>query len=836
VCCVTCLDTARLAELALWSCRCACGFVYLVGNCGQPMESTTCPTCKQARLGGTSHMPHQQQTMLGRGMVAQEQPGYLLPEPLQAGTAVRQLRPAVLHLLHLLQHLLLAAGTELGLANGQSLLPAASDGASSSSDGSAGSSGLAAAAVARQSWGHLQRNLSCSDDATLAVAHEAVRLLFEQQAAGLPAALPSSAARAAWEQGFTLHVAGPASSGPQQLLRQLADQAAAAGAAARSYLEGAISELLPAAMLQDSSYRLSSLPRLLRCMQLPTVATVLLLVSNQAGTGSRHVQLLQELMSALHPDSPLQLLQHLPALVDWAMLAQQHLGYSLCRRQAQQLSIEQVLAQHGEAAQALTAALPAFLTAWNACRHITDGYRCTAFQGGIPELGPGSAFCLCCIGSQDDGLYLRAMVERLVQLQSTWLRRCRALQLGQPAAGGAIAAGTGEGPQAAEQQQEEVAGVAGAGAGDAAGEAGGDQDRLPLQRLEPDDVIPAAATATRLQQQLLAAGLAVPQLEHGSGTALRLDLPRLTAWLERRLLRNRVLLGSRTMPDFCFQQEIFRSVATLLHDVALKVPQQPLPPQAAARGSSQAPGGGGPGHGQDNERGQGLASGLEPQQATKLKAAVEVVLSFVAMTGAQPGQMLVEYAAAWLPDGPARQALGGPGCPEQFRRLPMGQVVAAYEALEDVLLGAALQCTHPAYMVPLPAEALQAARRAMGLQGHAGSSTAGAAGVCSSGRSVIPAADMQVVLGRFISRFLCSAQQYHKGGTPLKLYLADERCVRWPTVSGSEGVGGSDRGATAGVSSSGGGSMEDVVDEVLSEEVLLEHAHAVYQLALQHCG
>lgn len=252
-----------------------------------------------------------------------------------------------------------------------------------------------------------------------------------QRAAGLPHQLDSPAARRQWETSFAREVADGVTREPQQLLRRLAAAGAggAGGVVGGSHLEAEVAELLPDSMLQDVAYRGGHMPRVLRATRLPTVEAVSLLASNQATGGDRGQQLLLELLGALQPQSPLQLLQHLPALVAWARLVQTQLGYRISRREAQELSVQEVLRRF-QGTEELAAALPGFLGAWGACRHMVDGYRCTAFTGGVPPLTHDSCFSLCCLGSQDDGLYLRAMVEELAALQSGWLRKCADLQVG----------------------------------------------------------------------------------------------------------------------------------------------------------------------------------------------------------------------------------------------------------------------------------------------------------------------------------------------------------------------------------------------------------------------
>jgi hypothetical protein len=178
---------------------------------------------------------------------------------------------------------------------------------------------------------------------------------------------------------------------------------------------------------------------------------------------------------------------------------------------------------------------------------------------------------------------------------------------------------------------------------------------------------------------------------------------------------------------------------------------------------------------------------LTPPRASSLKSALEVVLSLVVKSGAEPTQLLSEYAAAWLPRGEVKQQLLGPHSPKAIQQLPMGKLVAVYEALEDVLLPAVLPSVHPDYRVDMSEETKVALLRFLGCSSGASTAVGQKQGRLP-GAGVISPKVFAVVLGRFICRFLCSPAAYHPGTTPLKLYLTDERCTQWPVAGATGGT------------------------------------------------
>jgi hypothetical protein len=90
--------------------KCACGFTYLIGECGQPMATSTCPTCKRS-IGGRSHIPEagQQQVQggrvgVGRDPATDELVGFHDAGQRDLGSPVRRLHPPAALLLDLIVH------------------------------------------------------------------------------------------------------------------------------------------------------------------------------------------------------------------------------------------------------------------------------------------------------------------------------------------------------------------------------------------------------------------------------------------------------------------------------------------------------------------------------------------------------------------------------------------------------------------------------------------------------------------------------------------------------------------------------------------------------------
>ena len=226
--------------------------------------------------------------------------------------------------------------------------------------------------------------------------------------------------------------------------------------------------------------------------------------------------------------------------------------------------------------------------------------------------------------------------------------------------------------------------------------------------------------------------------------------------------------------EFPYRLELFRHVsATLLADVADKIPQEPLSP----------------------ERTRALRTLVDARRDTAaLLGAFGVALSMLKKTGGDPSESLVEYARQWLPGYAVRQFEEPLLAGSQLRH-----VTAHYEVLEesvaDVILASSDGLDAAAYRAALPPDVLRELLASTDLFGGA-----------------LATDVLARALKRFVVRFLTS----ERCGPDVQasLYLADADFMTWP--DGAITVPGT------------------TLEEVFPERLLVRHVARAYEVLLEH--
>ena len=92
--------------------ECQCGYKYLIGECGKPMQTSTCPNCKNA-IGGRGHTPELNQTQKARvnrktaSKSHREQQGFIVAsnDSRHLGNPIRGMKAVPALLLDVLVHM-----------------------------------------------------------------------------------------------------------------------------------------------------------------------------------------------------------------------------------------------------------------------------------------------------------------------------------------------------------------------------------------------------------------------------------------------------------------------------------------------------------------------------------------------------------------------------------------------------------------------------------------------------------------------------------------------------------------------------------------------------------
>lgn len=498
--------------------QCPCGYIYLIGDCTAPNEGANCPRCPR-RIGGTGahHGLAPGNVKLGVGAFpANHQKGYVLNgSSMSDPVPVRKLGLGCFHLLYMFVHQALVLGPASGL---QRCVEDIQRLVKVEQPGGALQHVLACAEVG---WRCLARSIGSCSEGACAVAHRALQGLAQAEVqTDLRWGMQDHGDREKWESCFTTSIAQAAVADPRGVVNNFLESSPATTRAA--VLEREIEEVGATGNPLWSD--------LLRVVVPPGIQALGIAFVNDPQSTVRW-PVLQHLLARAQTGD-LNPVVHLSELVRWSKLVKERWALKFSRREAQRKTIKEVLMTQPDGRKLLED-FDQLETAWNACRGVTDRYRCTAFTGGIPKLGADCSFSLLCAATSDDGVYLVAMMEELAARQNQFLTRL----------------------------QEHCSDIIWL-----------KPPLKPLEQVAEDDVIQFQPVLSSIISSLRAEGLGWTGWAHGEGTRAHFDYGRLQGQWSSCLVAGKVEIQCEGFPMFTYRDEVFRTSVGLLYDVM--VPRQ----------------------------------------------------------------------------------------------------------------------------------------------------------------------------------------------------------------------------------------------------------------------
>ena len=282
------------------------------------------------------------------------------------------------------------------------------------------------------------------------------------------------------------------------------------------------------------------------------------------------------------------------------------------------------------------------------------------------------------------------------------------------------------------------------------------------------------------------AGLVSWDVRYGHGRELVLDFHEIEKVLAKQVLERKALIDKDSLEEVSYQMEAFQACATTLYDVAHRFNQQPIPPESLGA----------------------LANDLEKcHDLWDVKAALEALLCFLRQDGGSPDGTIEGFVKTWfsaadLDGGFVKSTLLG----RHLGTLPLAQVNALYEFVEDRVAESSIWSVHPAYHEDLPHDLQHALRTTIDFDDSGRPSC----------RRPIRASGFAKVIRRFAFRFFSSSRDPPWSPMhPLAFYLSDPRCIMWPP--GSIVVNDDE-------------TLSDTIQKCIPEGMLLQHTGAVYEM------
>lgn len=324
--------------------RCMCGFMYLIGNCGQAGSSEPCPQCGQL-LGGQNHQLASGQQYMSGDIPDADEAGFIV-DPNEYGQyqTLRELPVLAFRALHLLVRLSLFSGSIMGHTGLHSLIKGERNATTYCWEAALRDFQLLPALL-----GH------ASEQETCAWLHDLIERLPQWCAERGPArnSLTTSGLRQAWESDFATQLVQPHAGRARECMA-----ARPLGEGPRPTLHRLIDEEESVAM--DVRHR-----GLWSTLEQPTLSRL-----------QSHFQGLDAMSRARYPFldmclSQLELLnlaQHLWPFLQWERLLREEWSSRIDRGEAREMTVSQLLEQTSDSAlrQRTSEAFAAFSAAWAA--------------------------------------------------------------------------------------------------------------------------------------------------------------------------------------------------------------------------------------------------------------------------------------------------------------------------------------------------------------------------------------------------------------------------------------------------------------------------------------
>ncbi|CAG8540805.1 10279_t:CDS:10, partial [Racocetra persica] len=392
--------------------QCACGYKYVVGECGQTMQDRRCPRNCGRMVGGQHHRAAAGQTKLTASQVQnavsnKDKTGYIMEAgTLERGKSVREMTASSYRILHLFVHALIAASPD-----SRAFLNHIADPIAHCLD------------HITKDWKVLKDLINCSNEDLALILHDILHSIthypITQDGQSRNPMLRTSEARINWERQFTRkyitdradRVKNPITVAMN--LRGKLQKAKDERKKQTTTLEAEINETLAF----DNINRTRRLPRLWRHIGNTSFNDFRAYYEN-----NEHYQKDFPFISVYFKhEKVLQHLKHLNILVKFVRILSSRLNYRIKRNDALHMTFREFIHEHEKLQHSLRVTFDNFAKSWNAIMPLIDRYQCHDLPTKKPEMNLDCQVVFGLMEGKDSGLFLCAALEYLVDLQNKFL-------------------------------------------------------------------------------------------------------------------------------------------------------------------------------------------------------------------------------------------------------------------------------------------------------------------------------------------------------------------------------------------------------------------------------
>ncbi|GES78826.1 hypothetical protein GLOIN_2v1764819 [Rhizophagus clarus] len=717
--------------------QCKCGYVYLIGDCGQANGRGRCPECGNM-IGGENHVSEAGNTRLDvapirRNLVAKDDKGYIAEaENEDINHNVRNLPPASYRILHLFVHSIIGAWAPSGTAN--TFLQKNNNVANDSLAYCMGH--------IKNDWKILLKILNCREENLALLLHATL----DRMTLNPPkdSTLKTPGEREEWETKFTQNYVSPlikSVTNTATEFRAKLDAALAETQGNSNIIEGEVNQTLP----MDRKYKLEHLPRLWRSIGTTSLQGFRAYYNSDIENHETHFPFISVFFRYF---DKLEKIKYLWPIVNFVQIISSRLGYRLSREKAQEKTFQEFIneeSNYGESEEIfkyLTSNFNDFAKAWNEVISDVDQFQCHELPKPKPDMNLKSFISLALVEPKDSGVYLCAILDYLIGLQNNFLQEVLSIPTEHSKALKFL--------EESYFIQEKVA-------------SGTDTDstesstRFYIQSLKIDQTKQNNFINYEWDDNILQ--YSDRNLETGRGQDVIYDLQKIEMDLAHRLIFDKVHIDTLNdsqayMEPFPYHKELFQGHMRILGDIKTLIPQQQIPSDQISLIMGVT---------NNSYRYHTNNYSLSYDNASELLSSMEILLCFVKRTSVGNGEtQIAQYVNQWMKlsillENKSFTDLLGAG-------LCLKHLVALYELVEDQVANSVIQYIDEKFKTEISEQIKQEINTAVGFE------------QASDTQKCIKAEIFATAMKRFMQRFLDPNKHEHL----LKYYITDEELNLWP--------------------------------------------------------
>jgi hypothetical protein len=589
---------------------CKCGYKYLIGECGQAMATSKCPECKRV-IGGSNHVTAAGNTRIDaanrNAFESKDKKGYI-SESINKDISytTRNMPPVAYRILHLIVHTIIGSQTPS---------QAVTDFIHQNNKNYTNVEDYCMEHITND-WEVLKRILNCSDE-NLALTFHSIIMTLTNNPPAYNSKLDTPNDRDQWEIIFTQTCVLPFTRNINESSAQFRaqiEQNMKKDDVKKSLLEEQINQT----NLMDERYYNESLPSLWRIIGKIDYNSFRAYYISEPKNIKKYPFL--NIFFKYFKDLPL--IKYLYPMVKFIQLLNNKLGYKLSREEAKEMTFRMFIEneEDKESYNAFSKSFNEFQIAYNFMINKVDRYQCHDLPKVKPQITDKLSIIYGLIEGKDEGIYLCAILEYLINIQNTFLRKIMSISPGSCDSLGFLQSPSWDDTTSTIDDSPYI-----------------------IKTMKVDHAIENNFIIYEWNEEILQ--YSQRNLGVGKGQDIIYDLQRIESELANILVRNKVYFEVNNeqlvLDPFPYHLELFSSSMRILSDIKSLIPQEPIPSDKLTL-----------------IIGQNIITALSTSSSTltlknnnssELLSLLEILLCFIKRTSVGNGELsLVEFINQWV--------------------------------------------------------------------------------------------------------------------------------------------------------------------------------------------